>query len=89
MQWEDIRVIYKIKGTKLELENEQGIFIVNSFRSVLLKLVYADKYKIVNENMSDSNVSAKKNRNHRFSLSGIINDVVNNREKCLDLIIVD
>ena len=57
-----------------------------------MKLVYADKYSIVDQNMSDSNVGARKNkniRNHLFILNGIINDVVNNKDKHIDLIIVD
>ena len=92
MQWADIVAIYKGKGAKLDLENDRGIFILNIFRSILMKLVYADKYQIIDKNMSDSNVGARKNkniRNHLFILNGIINDVVNNKEKCLDLIIVD
>ena len=57
-----------------------------------MKLIYAEKYDTIDEKMSDSNVGARKKkiiRNHLFILNGIINDTINNKDKCLDLIIVD
>ena len=44
-----------------------------------MKMVYQDKYDIVDKNMSDSNVGARRNkniRNHLFVINGIINDVL-------------
>ena len=65
--------IYKGKGSKMELENDPGIFIVNLFRSMLMKMVYNDKYDIVDG--EDSNVGARKCnniRNHIFVINGVI-----------------
>ena len=92
MQLADVVAIYKGKGDKSSLENDRGIFILNIFRSILMKLIYQDKYDIIDENMSDSNVGARRKksiRNHLFILNGIINDVVNSKKKCIDILIVD
>ena len=46
-----------------------------------MKLIYGDKYDIVDKNMSDSNVGARKNiRNHIF----IINEIINKALECRD-----
>ena len=39
----DITTIYKGKGEKSNLENDRGIFLVTTFRSILMKLIYRDK----------------------------------------------
>ena len=31
------------KGTKLKLENERGIFLVNTIRSILMRLIFNEK----------------------------------------------
>ena len=57
-----------------------------------MKLVYKDKYDIVDKNMSDSNVGARKNknvRNHIFVINGVINDVINRKEESVDIQILD
>ena len=57
-----------------------------------MKMIYQDKYQTIDENMSDSNVGVRKEkniRNHLFILNGIINDVLNIKDKSIDLIIVD
>ena len=77
VEWANITSLYKGKGEKMDLENERGIFIVTVFRSILMKLIYNDKYSIIGSNMPDSNVGArrKKNiRNHIFVINGIIYD---------------
>ena len=68
MQYADIISIYKGIGDKLNLSNDRGIFIVNVFRSIIMKMVYEDKYEIVDNNMSDSNVGARKQKNIRNHL---------------------
>ena len=71
--------IYKGKGSKMELEDDRGIFIVNLFRSMLMKMEYNDKYSVVDENMLDSNVGSRKGeniRNHIFVVNGVINEAV-------------
>ena len=58
-----------------------------------MKLVYGDKYDVVDGNMSDSNVGARKMkniRNHIFVLNGIINDVIHNPGRdSIDIEILD
>ena len=74
----NITAIPKKKGSRLDIENERGIFICGVLRSILMRLVYVDKYDIIDENMSDSNVGSRKKksiRNHLFVLNAIINDV--------------
>ena len=77
----------------MELENERGIFIVSIFRSMLMKLIYQDKYEEIDSNMSDSNVGARKKkniRNHIFIINGIIHDVLSSKKKkAIDIQIMD
>ena len=92
MEIANIISIYKGKGDKLDLTNDRGIFIVNIFRSILMKLVYNDKYSIVDSNMSDSNIGARKGkniRNHLFIVNGVINEVVQDKSKSLDIGVLD
>ena len=92
MQYSNIVSIYKGKGEKMNLDNDRGIFIVNIFRAIIMKMVYKDKYTIVDQNMSDSNVGARKNkniRNHIFVLNGVINEVMNNKTLAIDVEILD
>ena len=92
MQFVNIVAIYKGKGKKIDLTNDRGIFLVNIFRAVLMKMIYKDNYDTVDGNMSDSNVGArrKKNiRNHIFILNGIINETLQNKKPAIDIIIVD
>ena len=48
------------KGSNFELQNERGIFLVNSVRSILMKLLYNTKYDIIENNMSSSNIGSRK-----------------------------
>ena len=92
MQYANIVSIYKGKGEKLDLTNDRGIFLVNIFRSIVMKMVYQDKYEVVDRNMSDSNVGARKKkniRNHLFVINGVINDVLVNKEESVDIGILD
>ena len=57
-----------------------------------MKMVYQDKFDVVDKNMSDSNVGARKDkniRNHLFVINGVINDVVNKKEESVDIQILD
>ena len=70
MQFANIISIYKGKGTKNDLQNDRGIFIMNILRSIMMKMVYNDEYNIIDSNMSDSNIGDRKDkniRNHRLS----------------------
>ena len=58
-----------------------------------MKLIYNDKYRVIDGNMSDSNVGARKHkniRNHIFVINGIINDVLTSKQKkAVDIQIMD
>ena len=79
MEYANITSIYKGKGEKMDLENDRGIFIVSVLRSIFMKLLYNDNYDIVDMNMSDSNIGARRGksvRNHIFMVNGVIHDVL-------------
>ena len=62
------------QGSKFKLTNERGIFKVSILRTILLRLLYNRCYSMVNANMSDSNIGARKEkscRNHIWILNGI------------------
>ena len=80
----DVVTIYKGKGSKNELVNERGVFIVTIIRSVLMRLIYSDYYEILDESMTDSQVGARKRkniRNHIWIVNGIICDVLSLKSK--------
>ena len=59
---------------------------------ILDSLIYQEKYPLVDENMSDSNTGARKDkniRNHLFIVYGVINSVLNGKEECMDIQIYD
>ena len=56
-----------------------------------MKLVYQEKYAIVDKSMSDSQIGARRNkniRNHIFILNGVINEAVN-RKRSIDILMYD
>ena len=80
----DVTTIYKGKGDKFNLENDRGIFLVSTFRSIMMKLIYIDKYSIIDEHMSDSQVGGRKGknvRNHVWVVNGIISEVLSSKKK--------
>ena len=93
MKIADITTIYKGKGSKNDINNERGIFIVSIFRSILMKLLYNDKIETVEKHMSVSQVGGRKAmnvRNHIWVLNGVIQDVLNRKgADPIDVQIVD
>ena len=88
-----ITSIWKKKGEQSNLNNDRGIFNVTKIRSILDKLLYNDIYDVVDVNMSNSNIGARKSRNirdHLFVINAILNEAVNGTEKlALDIQIYD
>ena len=41
------------KGSKLLLQNERGFFQVSAIRSILMRLIYNEKYNTIDKNLSD------------------------------------
>ena len=92
VQLANITTIFKNKGSRLDLANDRGIFILSIFRKITDKLIYQDKYDKIDSYMSDSNIGArrKKNiRNHLFVIYAILNSVVNGKSECIDIQIYD
>ena len=80
----DITTIYKGKGEKCDLQNDRGIFLVTIFRSILMRLIFIDKYPEIDQSMSDSKVGDRKGknvRNHIWIVNGIISDVLSTKRK--------
>ena len=92
MEYSDITTIYKNKGSRQDLQNDRGIFVLVVLRNFLDKLTYADKYTHLDNAMSDSNIGARKHknvRNHLFIVYGVINNVLRGRKGCIDIQIYD
>ena len=72
------------KGSKLDLKNERGIFLVSSVRSIFMRLLYNIKKKTLDSHMSDSNVGGRQNKsgiNHIWVINCIIHDQVSSVTK--------
>ena len=81
MRYSNITTVPK-KGSRLELKNERGIFRVSVLRSILMRLIYNDKYPEIDENMSDCQMGARKGKgckNNIFIINGIIHDVMKSK----------
>ena len=88
----DITSIFKNKGSRMDLKNDRGIFILTVIKKILDKTIYFDKYEKIDKNMSDSNVGARRGRNikdHLLILHGVINSVIRGKEDCIDIQIYD
>ena len=86
-----ITSIYKGKGSKLDLSNTRGIYNLVKARSILDKMVYNSNYETLDNNMSPSNIGARKGRNvrdHLFVINAILQEV-NKNKKDTDIQIYD
>ena len=84
MKIANIHAIYKEKGEYTNIESERGIFIVSILRTILMKMIYMQKYQTIDESMSDSNIGARKNkniRNHIFVVNSVLHDVLSSKNK--------
>ena len=75
MQYANICAIYKGRGEVSSLDSDRGIFLVSLFRTIMMKMIYKEKYNIIDESISDSNIVARKHkniRNHIFVVNSII-----------------
>ena len=71
------------KGSRLLLENERGIFRVPVLRSILMRLIYNEKYEMIDNNMSEYQMGARKNkgcRNNLLIINGIIHEVLSRKK---------
>ena len=92
MQWANVTTIFKSKGSRLCLDSDRGIFVINILKRIIDRLIYNDKYEQIDGNMSDSNIGGrrKKNiKNHLFIIHGIINAVIQGDSEAIDIQIYD
>ena len=92
MQVSNISSIFKNKGSRMELTNDRGIFLLAVLRKILDRLIYLDKYPELDKHMSDSNIGARKSknvRNHLFIVYGVIHSVLKEDRECVDIQIYD
>ena len=93
MQKTNICAIFKGRRDVLSLENDRGIFLITIFRTILMNMVYKDKYPIIDQAMSDSNIGARKQkniRNHIFVVNSVLHDVLQKKSNNpIDLMVLD
>ena len=92
MELANIITLYKGKGSRFELDNDRGIFILTILRMIHDRIIYNDIYEKVDKSMSDAQVGGRRNRgirNHLFMLYSIINSVKNKECGPVDLQIYD
>ena len=78
MNFTNITTVHK-KGSRIEPKNERGIFRVSVVRSILMRLLYNTKYPIIDRNMSDCQMGARKKKgclNNIFIINGIIHETL-------------
>ena len=89
---QNISTIYKNKGSRMEMKNDRGIFILTSLKRILDKLIYIDKQADIDFHMSDSNIGARKGKqvkDHLFIVHGIIHSIIIEKKECIDIQIYD
>ena len=92
MLLQNITTIFKSKGSRLDMNSDRGIFLLTIMKKILDKLIYNDKYNDIDQNMSDSNIGARKKRNakdHLLIIHGVINSVIRGKEEPVDIQIYD
>merc|ERR1712218_374924 len=91
-RYKNVTAVYKNKGPKNDLNSDRGIFTCTVLQSILMKLIYNQLYDVIDENLTDSNVGARKNmsiRNNCFIVNGCINEAARSKSKCVDIVALD
>ena len=92
LEYCNITSLYKHKGSHKDFNNYRGVFRVTVFRSLLDRLMYNDCYSTIDENLTDGNVGARRNRNIRdnlFVLGAVVNSVINGKEEPIQVQVQD
>ena len=61
---------------KNDFENYRGVFRVSVLRSIMDWLLYIDSYETIDENLTDANVGARKNRSVRDNMFVIVQLII-------------
>ena len=81
MNFTNISTVPK-RGSLLNPENERGIFRVSVIRYILMRLLYNDKYPIIDKNMSDCQMGGRKGKGCKSNIwiiNGIIHEVLKSK----------
>ena len=88
-----ISAIPKNRKSPLMLENLRGIFLVNKVKAVLMKMINATMIDEIENNLTESNIGARKGRatrDHIFIINSIINETMKDKRKQpLDMVFYD
>ena len=88
-----IKSIPKKKRDPMSLDSERGIFLVNKMRKILMSLIYNSMINVIEVNLSQSNIGARKKRaprDHLFVLNAIINERIQRKKlEKLDIVFYD
>jgi hypothetical protein len=82
MNFANITTVAK-KGSRLDPKNERGIFRVPVIRYILMRLIYNAKYPVIDKNMSDCQMGARKGKGCRskiWIINGIIHETLKNKK---------
>ena len=72
------------RGLKIELKNERGIFRVSVVRYILMRMIYNSKYPLIDKNISDCQMGARKGKGCKTNIwiiNGIIHETLHSRKK--------
>ena len=86
-----ISAIPKKLKSPLRLESQRGIFLIPKVRSILIKLIYNSIINLIEDNLTSSNIGARKRkapRDHLFILYSVVNETLRSKEGC-DLVFYD
>ena len=88
-----ITAIPKKRKSSLDLVSQRGIFLVPKLRSLFLKLIYNSIIDKIEDNLSLSNIGARKNkspRDHLFVVYSVIQETLSEKDVSdLDLVFYD
>ena len=88
----NITSLYKQKGSHKDFDNYRGVFRVTCLRNILDRLTYNDAYSTIDENLTDGNVGARKQRNIRdniFVVGAITNSVIHGKQQPIQISVTD
>ena len=80
------------KKSRNDLDNYRGVFRVSVLRSILDRLMYNSTYEVIDQNLTDGNVGARKGRSCRdniFVLGAVTNSVLNGTSKPIQIQTID
>ena len=70
-------------GSRLNPEKERGIFRVSVIWSILMRMIYNNNYQIIDNNMSDCQMGARRNKGCKSNIwiiNGIIYEVLKSKK---------